>query len=279
MLGLDGRKGWTEDPGFPYTRRGLELAGLSLVAVPVDADGIDVDYGIQHAPDAAVVVLTPGQQAPLGGTLSLPRRLQLLDWAAAQGAWVIEDDYLSELRLEGRAAPALASLDRAGRVIHIGSFSKTISPTLRLGFVVAPPSLVSRFAEIAACLAPAPASSIQLATAEFMQDGHYLRHLRRTKRLYASQRDGLLAHLRPRVGDAAAPTGLAVLLALPDGSADVAIAKETAAFGIAPSPLSVWYASPARARSGLLLGIATAPPKQVAAACDRLLAVVERFRR
>ncbi|MCT9125018.1 PLP-dependent aminotransferase family protein [Cupriavidus gilardii] len=279
VLGLDGRKVWTEDPGFPYTRRGLELAGLSPVPVPVDADGIDVHYGVQHAADAAAAVLTPGQQAPLGGTLSLPRRLQLLDWAAAQGAWIIEDDYLSELRLEGRAAPALASLDRAGRVIHIGSFSKTISPTLRLGFVVAPPSLVSRFAEIAACLAPAPASSIQLATAEFLQDGHYLRHLRRTKRLYASQRDGLLAHLRPRVGDAAAPTGLAVLLRLPDGSADVAIAKETAAFGIAPSPLSVWYASPARSLSGLLLGIATAPPKQVAAACDRLLAVVERFRR
>ncbi|MCZ7153730.1 PLP-dependent aminotransferase family protein, partial [Salmonella enterica] len=90
------------------------------------------------AADAAAAVLTPGQQAPLGGTLSLPRRLQLLDWAAAPGAWIIEDDYLSELRLEGRAAPALASLDRAGRVIHIGSFSKTISPTLRLGFVVAP---------------------------------------------------------------------------------------------------------------------------------------------
>ncbi|UZN48463.1 PLP-dependent aminotransferase family protein [Cupriavidus cauae] len=277
-LGPDGRKVWTEDPGFPYTRRGLELAGLAPVPVPVDADGLDVDYGLRHAPDAALVVLTPGQQAPLGGTLSLPRRLQLLDWAAAQGAWVIEDDYLSELRLEGRAAPALASLDRAGRVIHIGSFSKTISPALRLGFVVVPPSLVSRFAEMAACLAPAPAPSIQVATAEFMHDGHYLRHLRRTKRLYASQRDGLLACLRPRVGAAADPTGLAVLLRLPDGTDDVSIVKETASFGIAPSPLSVWYASAAGAKSGLLLGIATAPPMQVAASCDRLLEVVERFR-
>lgn len=276
-LGLEGRKVWSEEPGFPYTRRGLELAGLSLVPVPVDADGIDVDYGLQHAADAALVVLTPGQQAPLGGTLSLPRRLQLLEWAAAQGAWVIEDDYLSELRLEGRAAPALASLDRAGRVIHIGSFSKTISPALRLGFMVVPPSLVARFAEMAACLAPAPAPSIQLATAEFMHDGHYLRHLRRTKRLYASQRDGLLACLRPRVGAVVEATGLAVLLRLPHGTADVSIVKETGAYGISPSPLSVWYASSARARSGLLLGVATAPPKRVADACDRLLQVVERF--
>ena len=99
---------------------------------------------------------------------------------------MIEDDYLSELQLKGRAAPALASLDRAGRVIHIGSFSKTMSPTLRLGFLVAPFPLASRFAEVAACLAPAPGPSVQLATAEFMREGHYMRHLRRTKRVYSS---------------------------------------------------------------------------------------------
>ena len=126
VLGLEGRKAWVENPGFPFTRRGLELARLSLAPIPVDADGMDVDYGLNHAPDAALVVVTPGQQAPLGSTLSLARRLRLLDWAAQKGAWVVEDDYLSELQLQGRATPALASLDRAGRVIHIGSFSKTL---------------------------------------------------------------------------------------------------------------------------------------------------------
>src|SRR3546814_9507742 len=103
---------------------------------------------------------------------------------------------LSELQLAGRAAPALASLDRAGRVIHIGSFSKTISPTIRLGFIVAPIGLVARFAEVAACLAPPPGPAVQLATAEFMREGHYLRHLRRLKRAYAAKRDDLLAELR-----------------------------------------------------------------------------------
>jgi GntR family transcriptional regulator/MocR family aminotransferase len=112
----------------------------------------------------------------------LPERLRLLEWAAANQVWVIEDDYLSELQLAGRAAPALASLDRDGRVIHIGSFSKTISPIVRLGFLVAPVELISRFAEVAACLAPPPGPAVQLATAEFMHEGHYLRHLRRTKR-------------------------------------------------------------------------------------------------
>ena len=165
---------------------------MSLASVPVDADGIDVDYGLHHAPDGALVVVNPGQQAPLGSTLSLARRLRLLDWAAQEGVWVIEEDYLSELQLKGRATPALASLDRTGRVIHIGSFSKTISPTLRLGFLVAPLPLASRFAEVAVCLAPPPGPSVQLAIAVFLREGHYTRHLRRTKRVYAAQRDALI---------------------------------------------------------------------------------------
>jgi GntR family transcriptional regulator/MocR family aminotransferase len=212
--------------------------------------------------------------------LSLARRLRLLDWAAQQGAWVIEDDYLSELQLKGRATPALASLDRAGRVIHIGSFSKTLTPALRLGFLVAPLPLVSRFAEVAASLAPAPGPAVQLATAEFMRDGHYMRHLRRTKRVYAAQGDALLKCLRPRAKDHAKDimiAGLAVMLRLPDGAPDLSIARETHAFGLAPVPLSLWYASTAPRRSGLLLGIATSPHKRLAAACDRLLGIIDQL--
>ena len=278
VLGLEGQKAWIEDPGFPFTRRGLELARLSLAPIPVDASGIDVDYGLRHVPDAKMVVVTPGQQAPLGVTLPLERRLRLLDWAAHEGVWVIEDDYLSELQLNGRAAPALASLDRDGRVIHIGSFSKTISPTLRLGFLVAPISLVSRFAEVAACLAPPPGPSVQLATAEFMREGHYMRHLRRTKRAYSAQRDALLECLQLHVEAAGITTaGLAALLRLPDGAPDISITRESLAFGMAPAPLSAWYARPASGRSGLLLGIATVPKKHLARSCERLCGIIERF--
>ena len=160
----------------------------------------------------------------------------MLDWADASGVRVIEDDYLSELQLAGRAAPALASLDRAGRFIHIGSFSKTISPTLHLGFIVAPIGLLARFAEVAACLAPPPGPSVQLATAEFMREGHYLRHLRRLKRAYAAKRDDLLAQLRRHFdADNVMATGLAVLLRLPDGTPDLTIAREILAFGMFPN--------------------------------------------
>ncbi|HEV2675487.1 MAG TPA: PLP-dependent aminotransferase family protein, partial [Aliidongia sp.] len=271
VLGLSGHTAWVENPGFPFARKGLELARMSLAPIPVDADGIDVDHGLRHHPDAKLVVVTPGQQAPLGSTLSLERRFRLLEWAAANQVWVIEDDYLSELQLMGRAAPALASLDRDGRVIHIGSFSKTISPTVRLGFLIAPIELISRFAEVAACLAPPPGPAVQLATAEFMHEGHYMRHLRRTKRAYAAKRQALLDCLQASVGvDRVAAPGLAVLLKLPRGTPDIAIVREVSAFGMSPAPLSAWYVSPDGAQSGLLLGVATTPARNLARSCDRL---------
>ena len=147
---------WMEEPGFPITRTALGLAGMTVAAVPVDAEGLDVAAGVRDAPgrgagsrDARPAGAARHDDVP-------PRRLALLAWARRNGAWIIEDDYLSELQLEGRAAPALASLDSGGRVLHIGSFSKTISPTLRLGFLVVPPDHARRFGDLAACLAPAP---------------------------------------------------------------------------------------------------------------------------
>jgi GntR family transcriptional regulator/MocR family aminotransferase len=272
VLSLDGKKVWMEEPGFHLARKGLALAHLRVVPVPVDAEGIKVGYGIEHAADAALAVVTPGQQAPLGPTLSLRRRLQLLEWAAASGAWIIEDDYLGELQLDGRAAPALASQDEGKRVIHIGSFSKTVSPGLRLGFVVVPTELASAFADVAATLAPAPSPVLQLATAQFMHDGHYIRRVRRLKRLYSAQRDALCEQLRRRNAEWV-KAGLAVLLRLPDGAPDVQIVQEALGHGMAPSPLSAWFATPSSALSGLLLGVATRPnptSKHRAVDCSRL---------
>lgn len=278
VLRLAGEKAWVENPGFPWTRKGLELGGLSLAPIPVDCDGMVLDHAMARHPEAKLAVVTPGQQAPLGATLSLERRQRLLEWAAANKAWIIEDDYLSELQLVGRAAPALASLDREARVIHIGSFSKTISPTVRLGFLVAPSNLVSRFAEVAACLAPPPGPAVQLAVAEFMHDGHYMRHLRRTKRSYAAKRQALLSYLQPRISaDRLATSGLALRLKLPDDVSDLAVVREISAFGMAPAPLSPWYVSAEGAQSGLLLSVATAPTSNLAQSCDRMFEVIDRF--
>lgn len=276
VLKAEWRSAWVENPGFPPSRKALEIAQLTPVPIPVDDDGIDVAFGMQNAPDAALALVTPGQQAPTGVPLSLARRLQLIEWATRTGAWIIEDDYLGELQLKRRAAPALASLDSTGCVIHIGSFSKTISPTLRLGFVVAPTPLVSQFAEAVMCLAPAPGPAVQLATAEFMHDGHYMRHLRRMKRVYSNRSNALHAKLQS-MGYPARPAGLAVLLWLPEAARDSAIAHEARASGLAPVPLSAWFNPSGAQRPGLLLGVATTTEDRLSAACERLDQLIRIF--
>lgn len=271
-LDLAGKGAWMEDPGFPLTRTALGFAGVSVTPVPVDAEGLDVAAGIRRAPRAALAVVTPGQQAPLGMTMSLARRLALLDWAKAADAWIVEDDYLSELQLKGRAAPALASLDQDGRVLHIGSFSKTISPALRLGFLVVPPPLARRFGDIAACLAPAPAAPVQRAVAEFLREGHYLRHLRRMKRHYAARREALLRSLSRLPADTItveATAGLAVVTMLPKATSDVDVVLRALPFGMAPAALSPWYVE-SRPKRGLLLGVTNFNERRLAADCRRL---------
>jgi GntR family transcriptional regulator/MocR family aminotransferase len=272
-LQLGSMGAWIEDPGFPLTRTALDLAGMAVTAVPVDAEGLDVAAGVRIAAEAKLAVVTPGQQAPLGMTMSEQRRLALLDWARRHDSWIIEDDYLSELQLKGRVAPALASLDHGRRVLHIGSFSKTISPALRLGFVVVPPELGRRFADLAASLAPAPAAGMQRAVAEFLRDGHYLRHLRRMKRLYAARREALLRCLEEMAPDSIkvqATAGLAVVIWLPKAASDVDIASRALEFGLAPRPMSAWYMQHP-GQQGLLLCVTNLNERRLPADCRRLL--------
>ncbi|APW36770.1 GntR family transcriptional regulator [Rhodoferax koreense] len=275
-LGLAGGTAWVEDPGYPTTRKVLARLGVRLAAVPVDAQGLDVAAGEAIAPGAALAVVTPGQQAPLGVTLSPPRREALLAWSARSDGWIVEDDYLSEMQIDGRAAPSIAAADPTARVLHIGTFSKTITPALRLGFLVVPASHAARFADEAAGQSAAPAPMAQHAVAAFIQGGHYLRHLRRMKRLYAQRRDALGACLAA-AGVRHHAAGLAVLMQLPAGMDDVAFAREARLQGMAPVPLSPWHASPTPANAGLLLGVTNLREDQAAAALARLRDAIARF--
>lgn len=273
-LGLRGKKAWVENPGFPPARRALELAGLMPVPVPVDEEGMDIRAGEQLAQDAALALVTPGQQAPLGMTLSLERRHQLLTWAERNHSWIIEDDYLGELQLHRRAAPALASMDANGRVIHIGSFSKTISPTLRLGFMVVPTALTETVADVVASLSPAPDPALQMATRAFLHEGHFLRHLRKMKRTYSARSQALCQQLTA-MGYRAQVNGLSVLLRLEEGVQDTAIARYAYTVGLAPSPLSSWYLPGTVSQAGLLLGMANG--EETSGACERLDAFIRRL--
>lgn len=278
-LALEGRAAWMEEPGYPIGRRALELCGLRVVPVRVDEDGLDITNGIEKCPEASLVLVTPGQQAPLGMTMAAARRAALLNWANSSGAWIIEDDFLGDLQIDGRAEPSLASTDKSGRVIYVGSFSKTMSPALGLGFLVAPRHIVQQFSEVAVCLAPALNTTTQRALAEFLSDGHYMRHLRRMKTLHSSRREHLLRSLQRHLqtgGISVRSSGLAIKLLLPPNFDDVQIAAEAARQALAPIPLSPWYAEEGREFRGLLLGVTNFVGKNAQSWCDTLKDLISR---
>lgn len=274
VLGASGCHAWMEEPGYPITRMGLEMAGVISIAVPVDNEGIDVAAGMTLAPGAKIAIVTPGQHSPLGATMSHARRQTLLDWAAAVDGWIIEDDYLGELQLGARAAPALASGDVAGRVIHIGSFSKTLKPGVGIGFVVAPMALAARFGQAAATLGPSFFAPSQLAVAQMLAEGHYLRHLRTMKRLYAD-RLGTLHRALSSDYPLETVAGPIALLRLPPDVDDMALARRAPELGIAPTPLSPWFQNAEHRIPGLLLSATNLRPNRVEAAVAALRTLLQ----
>lgn len=273
-LVLRDQQAWIEDPGYLLARKALEMAGVTPVGIPVDSEGIRVDEGKRLAPEARIALVTPGQQAPLGMTLSLARRSELIQWAQQSDSLIVEDDYLGELQLDGRAAPAMASLDTE-RVLHIGTFSKNLSPSLRLGYLVVPERLASRFGDVTALLSPASSFVLHNAVAEFLREGHLLRHLRRMKRLYAERLENMLQALRPHF-PTVTRAALGVVIELPAGTRDSVIAREALAWGMAPTALSVWYQNAERRRYGLVLSVTNMPKGGFEGSALRLKMLVEQ---
>ncbi|MGA0532605.1 PLP-dependent aminotransferase family protein [Hansschlegelia sp. KR7-227] len=274
-IGAAGKQAWVEDPGYPVARFALEISGVHAVAVPVDKDGIVVERGCELAPAAALAVVTPGQQAPSGVALGEHRRAELIRWANSCGAWIIEDDYLAELHLGGRSPNALAAGPGSERVIHVGTFSKTIAPMVGIGFVIAPLPLARRLIDVATWLSAPPNVASQLALASFLRDGHYLRHLRRMRLLYGERRRLLVETLRRLGVDKAVPAGLSVLLPLPAGFDDQRLALEARAVNLGPAPLSPWFAAATRSGAGLLLAVANVLERSIDHDCQRLLTMIE----
>jgi len=187
-----GDRVWMENPGYPGLRAVLAANGARIVPVPVDSEGIDVAVGQRRAGKARLVCVAPSHQYPLGVTLSLPRRLMLLDWARGAEAWVIEDDYDSEYRYAGRPLAALKSLDADNRVIYVGTLSKLLFPSLRLGYLIAPPQLAEPFRRLRAALDDQPSMIAQPALAELFRSGQLAAHLRKMRQVYAARQRRLL---------------------------------------------------------------------------------------
>lgn len=263
-----GDRVWIEEPGYPGVRDALALAGVRAVPVPVDQDGIDVRAGIARARTARAAYVTPSHQYPLGVVLAAPRRLELLAWARQHGAWILEDDYDSEYRYETQPLASLYSLDPDARTIYIGTFSKILFPALRVGYLVLPRDLIAQLRRIRLAIDIFPPPLYQAALAEWIREGHFARHLRRMRTVYAERRRALEAALDvPIIGERA---GLHLVIHAPH---DHATAVRAAAAGISVIPLSSCYAT-RPAKSGLVLGYGATRLSEIPDAVRRLHAAM-----
>ncbi|MDN2564867.1 PLP-dependent aminotransferase family protein [Aquibium sp. A9E412] len=276
-----GDKVWCEDPGFPGSVAALRAAGAAIGAVPVDAEGFDLAAAQRLHPDARLAVVCPSSQFPLGSTLSLPRRLALIDWARQSNGWIVEDDYDSEFRYRGRPVRSLQGLDGGERVVYVGTFSKMLFPGLRLAYVVVPRPFVELFVNARIVAGRQSPTFEQVIVERFISEGHLGRHIARMRRLYAARRAALIEAARRRLPGLLelrpADTGLQLLAWLPEGWSDQAVSQAAAGHGLEITPLSrlaVERAMP----PALLLGFGNFTPAAIEDGLERLAAALEEAR-
>lgn len=274
----EGSSAWIEEPGYWLVRNVLAAAGCQPIPVPVDAEGLQVAAGIKLCGKAKAAFVAPSHQYPLGATMSASRRLQLLDWAESAGAWIIEDDYDSEYRYGSMPIASLQGLDHHSRVIYIGTFSKTLFPALRLGYVVVPPDLLPSFVAVRHAIDISPPHFFQAVLNDFMREGHYARHIRRMRQLYAQRRAALVSALAKEFGSslelAGAEAGMYLAAFLPKGLRDQELALRAARQGLWLLPLSPAYMGDSP-RHGLILGFGSTSARQIPQAVRHLHAILD----
>lgn len=273
---------WLEDPGYPGARQAFSAAGAQPIPLPVDECGVDVEYGARRHRHARAAYVTPAHQFPMGVTLSPVRRVALLSWATRAGAWILEDDYDSEFRYGESPIPSLQGMDGDGRVIYIGTLSKVMFPALRLGFLVIPEDLVAIFATVRNANDTFASMLYQLVMTDFIREGHFARHIRKMRSLYAQRRQALVTAITAKlagaldvVGD---PAGMQLLALLRPGSDDIAIANEAARRGIAVKALSQCCIGRSN-RAGLILGFGNISPREIEDTVLGLSSIITAHRR
>ncbi|HEY8308901.1 MAG TPA: PLP-dependent aminotransferase family protein [Gemmatimonadaceae bacterium] len=270
-----------EEPGYPGAHAALGATGAELIPIELDADGMDVTALENESASRArrggaslrAAYLTPSHQYPLGAPMSAPRRLDILDWSKRRDAWLIEDDYDSEYRYVSQPLAALQGMGAQERVIYIGTFSKVLFPALRIGYVVVPPTLWEEFVAAREALDIFSPTLYQLALADFMNEGHFVRHIRRMRGVYLRRRAALLAGIARHCSGLLvvhnADAGLHVATILPARVDDVKVVMRLGAHGLTATPLSTCYIGPNR-RTGLLLGFGGFSESQITNATQTL---------
>lgn len=264
---------WHEDPGYGFARTALEALPLRIAPIPVDDEGFNVDHARRRFPRARLAIVTPAHQSPLGVSLSLPRRQALLEWAAEQDAWILEDDYDCEFHYSGHKPPALKSIPGGERVFYAGSFSKTLFPGLRLGYLVLPPAFIEATDQFCRRAHRGEAGFEQAVVAAFMTEGHFARHLRRMRIRYQARRQTLADALMRQFGEeiqfSLSSGGLHILARFPGHRSDVELAERALRHGLQPSPLSC-QTMKHDAGQGLLMSFTNIPEKAAPGIVARL---------
>jgi GntR family transcriptional regulator / MocR family aminotransferase len=268
---------WVEEPGYLLAQRVLQLAGCRLIPVPVDSEGLDVAAGVKLCRKARAVYVVPSHQYPLGATMSASRRFQLLEWAQTSGSWIIEDDYDSEYRYESMPIPSLQGLDSQSRVIYVGTFSKVLFPSLRIGYMVIPPDLVNHFVRVRRSMDLATPNLYQAVLTDFIKEGHFARHLRRMRLVYAERRAALVDSIRKEFGSIlevhGAEAGMHLAVTLPKGFRDREIAARAAREKLWLWPLSPYYLGDA-VRQGFVLGFGSTSAAEMPLAVSQMKSVL-----
>jgi GntR family transcriptional regulator/MocR family aminotransferase len=281
-----------EDPGYPDARRVLAGPGARRLFVPVDEDGIDVEAlekSTRNRPAPRLLYVTPSHQFPTGAVLSLSRRLALLGWAARRNVLIVEDDYDSEFRTPGRLVESLQGLDGSRKVVYVGTFSTVLFPPLRVGYVVLPPEMAEPFMRVKWLADRQTPTLEQLALTDFLQEGHFARHLRRMRRLVSARREVMRAALRrsfgPSLEASDADVGMHMMVTLAAAPRRVAapeierrVLAAAAARGVAVYPVSPCFSRPPR-RATFLLGYAALNEDFITEGVEKLAEAVAAVRR
>jgi GntR family transcriptional regulator/MocR family aminotransferase len=269
---------WFENPGAIGASNSLIASGATLIPVPVDQDGLVVEYGLRRAPNFRLAFVTPSHQHPLGVSMSVERRFALLNAAKNANAFIIEDDYDGEFRYSGHPPPTLKSIDTLGRVIYVGTFSKTLFPALRLGFFLAPAPLVDVFNRVSKALLQGVASSHQAVVADFMQEGHFATHIRRMREIYAERHQILCDATQERLSGlldiVPTDTGLHTIGRIPQNLDEVEIATAALEKNIVVTPIKRYCIAPTD-QKGLVLGFSGIPPSEIIDGVKTLSEVLE----
>jgi GntR family transcriptional regulator/MocR family aminotransferase len=274
-----GDPAWIEDPCYRGAQGALLGAGARIVPVPVDDNGIDVSAGESACREARVAYVTPSHQYPLGVTMSLARRLELLDWAKRCGGWILEDDYDSEYQYTGRPLSALQGLDKEDRVIYLGTLSKVLFPSLRLGYLIVPGDLVDTFVAALSHAAYCCPLVEQAVLADFINDGHFSRHIRRMRKLYQEKQEALVRsaqkELRGVLEIKQARAGMHLIGWLPEKMNDQVVSRRAARAGVDVRPLS-FYSIETTQRPGLLMGYTGISLAEIRGGVRKLASALDR---